>query len=548
MTVREGNPAMNRTKRVLLIGAAACAVFFAAAVPGIGQASPARATAPSLGTAANFAVLAGSTVTNTGATAVGGDLGVSPGTAVTGFPPGTVSGTIHAGDAVAAQAQHDAAVAYNSLAGQACDFNLTGQDLGGKTLIPGVYCFDSSAQLTGTLTLDGQGNSNAVFIFKIGSTLTTASGASVLLINGASSCNVFFQVGSSAILGTNTMFAGNILALTSTTLNTGATINGRALALNGAVTLDTNTISNQCVQSPIATATTTATSPVATVPATTTATSPVATVPATTTATSPVATVPATTTATSPVATVPATTTATSPVATVPATTTATSPVATVPATTTATSPVATVPATTVPLPSATTTAVPTPTSTASATPTNTAVPTPTSTVAVTPTDTAAATLTSTVAATATNTAAATAISTGVGSATATPTPTHRPRPTRSPTPTATATPTRVVNHPPFVSHHPSPPRNTVPPLIPHTGAGGTSFFSAPRLVAPRGAAPTKGLQTRDSSPQPTGLATLPRTGGGAAGGTPTSPLVPLAVLGAIAIAVGRRVMRVTRR
>jgi len=547
MTVREGNPAMNRTKRVLLIGAAACAVFFAAAVPGIGQASPARATAPSLGTAANFAVLAGSTVTNTGATAVGGDLGVSPGTAVTGFPPGTVSGTIHAGDAVAAQAQHDAAVAYNSLAGQACDSNLTGQDLGGKTLIPGVYCFDSSAQLTGTLTLDGQGNSNAVFIFKIGSTLTTASGASVLLINGASSCNVFFQVGSSAILGTNTMFAGNILALTSTTLNTGATINGRALASNGAVTLDTNTISNQCVQSPIATATTTATSPVATVPATTTATSPVATVPATTVPL-PSATTTAVPTPTSTASATPTNTAVPTPTSTVAVTPTNT-------AVPTPTSTVAVTP---------TNTAVPTPTSTASATPTNTAVPTPTSTVAVTPTDTAAATLTSTVAATATNTAAATltstvaatatntaaatAISTGVGSATATPTPTHRPRPTRSPTPTATATPTRVVNHPPFVSHHPSPPRNTVPPLIPHTGAGGTSFFSAPRLVAPRGAAPTKGLQTRDSSPQPTGLATLPRTGGGAAGGTPTSPLVPLAVLGAIAIAVGRRVMRVTRR
>jgi len=199
---------------------------------------PARAVAQ----LSSFAVLGGSTVTNTATpTVVTGDLGVSPGSAVTGFPPGiVVGGTIHAADAVAAQAQSDLTIVYNNLANAACNTDLTGQDLGGLTLTPGVYCFSTSAQLTGTLTLDAQGNSNAVFIFKIGSTLTTASASSVLLINSASSCGVFWQVGSSATLGTGTALAGNIVALTSITLNTGASVTGRALARNGAVTLDNN--------------------------------------------------------------------------------------------------------------------------------------------------------------------------------------------------------------------------------------------------------------------------------------------------------------------
>ncbi len=210
-------------------------------------ASSAQAQAPSLGTADSFAVLGGSTVTNTGPTVVNGDLGVSPGSAVTGFPPGTVNGTTHAADAVAAQAQSDVTIAYNDLAGRACNTNLTGQDLGGLTLTTGVYCFSSSAQLTGTLTLDAQGDPNAVFIFQIGSTLTTASGSGVNLINGAKSCNVFWQVGSSATLGTTTTFRGNILALTSITATTGATVDGRLLARNAAVTLDTNTVTRaQC--------------------------------------------------------------------------------------------------------------------------------------------------------------------------------------------------------------------------------------------------------------------------------------------------------------
>lgn len=197
-----------------------------------------------LGTADSFAVLAGSTVTNTGPTTLTGDLGVWPGTAITGFPPGiVVSGTIHAGDGVAMQAQADVTTAYNVLAGEAPNQNLTGQDLGGMTLFAGVYHFSSSAGLTGHLILDAQGNPNARFDFQIGSTLTTASNATVEVINGGDDCNVYWQVGSSATLGTGTAFEGHILALASITMNTNATIlDGSALARNGAVTLDSNSI------------------------------------------------------------------------------------------------------------------------------------------------------------------------------------------------------------------------------------------------------------------------------------------------------------------
>lgn len=201
----------------------------------------------SLGTAQSFGVLGGSTVTNTGATTVNGNVGVSPGSSVTGFPPGViVGGATHLNDAVAVQAQNDLTTAYNDIAATPCTVDLTGQNLGGLTLTPGVYCFSSSAQLTGALTLDALGNPNALFLFKIGSTLTTASGSSVTVINGGSSCNrVFWQVGSSATIGTGTSFAGDILALTSITLTTGANTSGRALARNGAVTLDTNNV-NTC--------------------------------------------------------------------------------------------------------------------------------------------------------------------------------------------------------------------------------------------------------------------------------------------------------------
>ncbi|HYR28959.1 MAG TPA: ice-binding family protein [Thermoanaerobaculia bacterium] len=215
------------------------AALFFASLPAAAQIS--------LGSAQSFGVLGGSAVTNTGATTVSGDVGVSPGTAVTGFPPGVVvGGAIHSNDAVAVQAQNDLTTAYNNIVATPCTADLTGQDLGGLTLTPGVYCFSSSAQLTGALALDALGNPNALFLFKIGSTLTTASGSTVTVINGGSACNnVFWQVGSSATIGTGSSFAGDILALSSITLTTGANTSGRALARNGAVTLDTNNI-NTC--------------------------------------------------------------------------------------------------------------------------------------------------------------------------------------------------------------------------------------------------------------------------------------------------------------
>jgi hypothetical protein len=204
----------------------------------------------SLGTAGNFAVLAGSTVTSTGPTLInGGDVGVSPGTAITGFSPGTIVApfTMHLGDAASLLAQTDLIQAYTAAAALTPTQNLTGQNLGGLTLTPGIYVFSSSAQLTGTLTLNDLGNPNAQFVFQVGSTLTTASHAAVVTINGGSTpgSNVFWQVGSSATLGTDTAFEGHILALTSITLTTGASIlDGSALAINGAVTLDSNNITN----------------------------------------------------------------------------------------------------------------------------------------------------------------------------------------------------------------------------------------------------------------------------------------------------------------
>lgn len=204
-----------------------------------------EAHAQILGTAETYGVLAGSTVTNTGSSVIMGNVGVAPLTAVVGFPPGIVvpPGTIHSNDGSSQQAQNDLTTAYNSLRGLPTQVDLTGQNLGGLNLGPAVYSFATSAQLTGLLTLNGQGNANALFVFNIGTTLTTASNSVVLLINGANGNNVYWTVGSSATLGTTSVFAGNILADQSITLNTGATITcGRALAQVGAVTLDSNTI------------------------------------------------------------------------------------------------------------------------------------------------------------------------------------------------------------------------------------------------------------------------------------------------------------------
>jgi type VI secretion system secreted protein VgrG len=212
---------------------------------------PAAATFVPLGAAGNVTVLGSSTVTNTGPTTVTGNVALSsPGVSVTGFSPGTIiAGSIHIGDALANQAHADAFDAYNVLAGEAFTTDLSGQNLGGMILTPGVYHFDTSAQLTGTLTLDTTGDPNATFHFQIGTTLTTAPASAIILLNG-SSVNIFWQVGTSATIDVNSVFSGNIIADQSITVNSGSTINGRALAINGAVTLDTTTVNAPAVPEP----------------------------------------------------------------------------------------------------------------------------------------------------------------------------------------------------------------------------------------------------------------------------------------------------------
>jgi hypothetical protein len=196
-----------------------------------------------LRSAAGFAVLAGSTVTSGGPTLVAGDLGVSPGTAITGFPPGTLVGAEHPGDPAAAQGIADLTTAYNDAKGRTlCAVTLAG-NLGGLTLTPGLYTSTSSLAISaGDLTLDAQGDGDAVFIFQTASTLTTTVGRQVVLINGTKAANVFWQVGTSATFGTSSAFDGTIMADQTITLNSGATLNGRALAHIGAVNLASNTI------------------------------------------------------------------------------------------------------------------------------------------------------------------------------------------------------------------------------------------------------------------------------------------------------------------
>ncbi|RFU33532.1 hypothetical protein B7463_g2830, partial [Scytalidium lignicola] len=280
-----------------------------------------RAQAITLGTAAPFGVLGASTVTNTGPTVIDGDLGVSPGTAITNFPPGTFTGSEHVNDAVAAQAQADALNAYNIAAGIASTEDLSSQNLGGRTLTPGVYTFTSSAQLTGALTLNAEGNSNAQFVFQIDSTLTTASDASVIIENGAQACNVIWQIGSSATLGSNTTFIGIILAHTSITAVTGTTVSGSLIALTGAVTLDSNiiTVVNTCSTT---TTTTTTTTTSITASTTTTSTTPTTTSTLTTT-TTPM------TTSTSTISTTPSAITSTTTTTSTISTTTSITPTTT---------------------------------------------------------------------------------------------------------------------------------------------------------------------------------------------------------------------------
>ena len=227
---------MFHRSRMIPIVLAATALFVAALPTSVFAAT----TAPQLGTAQNFTVLAGSTITSTGATVVNGELGLSPGTALTGFPPGVVTGTKHLTDGAALQGKTDLITAYNDAANAPTTVNLTGENLGGKNLNPGVYRFSSSAQLTGSLTLSGRG----IFIFKIVSSLTTASHSVVRLTNGAQACQVFWQVGSSATLGSTTRFQGTLMARASITLTTGADVPaGRLMARSGAVTLQDNVVS-----------------------------------------------------------------------------------------------------------------------------------------------------------------------------------------------------------------------------------------------------------------------------------------------------------------
>lgn len=248
------------------------ALFSAGLLVALASGAQAAASAVSLGTADSFVVLAGAGITNTGPTTLNGDLGTYPTTTITGTSSLTINGTNHHGDSVTQGAKSDLVTAYNTAAGEGPTSPIAA-DLGGKTLNPGVYNSGSSIGLTGTLTLDAGGDPNAVFVFQAGSSLTTASGSHVSLTNGAQACNVFWKVGSSATLGTGSTFRGTILALTSITVTTGASVEGRVLARNGAVTLDHNTISKpSCTVAPATTAATTTTTIATTTAATTTTT------------------------------------------------------------------------------------------------------------------------------------------------------------------------------------------------------------------------------------------------------------------------------------
>lgn len=241
--------------RLRIVRPLAVPLLAAAAVLAMGQpASAGIVPAVPLATAGNYSVLAATTVTNTNPSVLGQSVGLSPGTSIVGFPPGIVlaPGTIEASSPVTLQAQNDLTTGYANAAGRSVEFTQTNPDLVGQTLIPGVYAATAKAplSLSGQLVLDGQSNPNAVFIFQTDSTLITATGSTIVLINGASECNIFWQVGSSATLGSGSVFIGNILALTSITVESAVVVHGRALARTGAVTLDNDTFTQpSCVPS-----------------------------------------------------------------------------------------------------------------------------------------------------------------------------------------------------------------------------------------------------------------------------------------------------------
>ena len=229
------------------VSAAVIPLFLAALLTGVGcnnsndsNGDGGSGNPVGLGAASSFGVLAGLSVSNSGATTINADLGIWPGSTLTGAP--TVTGTTHLGDLTAQNAQGALTAAFNDAAGRAAGSTIAG-DLGGLTLAPGVRKSTSTLAITSAdVTLDGGGNSNAVFIFQIASSFTVDVGRQVILVNGAQPSNIFWQVGSSATLNTNCNVSGNILALTTITLGTGATLNGRALARNGSVTLLANTV------------------------------------------------------------------------------------------------------------------------------------------------------------------------------------------------------------------------------------------------------------------------------------------------------------------
>lgn len=283
----------SRTALVVACIAAPAALMITSTVPSVQAADITESV--KLGSASEYSVLAASTVTNTGPTTLSRSLGLSPGSAVTGFPPGVVlsTGSINIANASAQQAQSDLTAGYNDGASRA----LTGTvpaDLGGQVLRSGVYAADGKGPLSisGTVVLDAKGNTDAVFIFQTDSTLTTASNSAVQLINGAQACRVHWVVGSSATLGTGTQFVGTILAVASITVTTGASVRGRALASNGAVTLDSNVFTPASCQPPLSATAPTVPgaapgAPASTVPRTTTtvARTTTTTIPRTTTTT-----------------------------------------------------------------------------------------------------------------------------------------------------------------------------------------------------------------------------------------------------------------------